>query len=731
MSRPKDRGLAYLRRSTDKQEISLPMQLGWAIAAAQHHCIALDAAVADLAHMQTLRLHSYKAIRLDDGITGSDLSRPGFLAFNRDALADSAVSHVFFFKRDRFARPDDAMQAAQIEKKLLRAGITVVHSDGVTLPLRRGEQNILRDLELLLAYYQGGEELRKHAERVLGAQQKLAEGGYRVGGNAPYGFARVLVDAAGTVLEELPPGKTVRQPGCHVRVMPKFPEKIAIWLQILEWKALGWGVKRIAKALNDRGIPSPDAGRTRTDHGVKHLVPGKWSHNTVADLCHNAAILGIQEYGKRSEGKIRRLGADGPRLLEEETDLSPQGRPRVITNDPALRVSKPVGEANFDPERWQAIQRQMEERGSSQRGIPRAKDPARYPLACRLVDLTGGCGALLYGRTTHNRAVYTCGRYMRTAGAECASNQVDAEAMLRFTLKTLKQFVDLHGRRDKLRQKLLERARREGQEPAADPRAAELTRLQARLTELQAQHATIEYRMARERDDALYAALSRQYQAAQAELAAVADAIRRQEAAQTTAEARSPEAQAEAALALLNDVARVTADHAARAEVNPLLMRLGLWIGLRFSPAVKGTKRVVQRLVSGRMVFGDGPLPVPLFGKDNVGDTPHSCGGESPPAVTPTAAITGNEVSREDSRLEKTAGAGVVPVPAVEKGDRTPDRLNSSQPEGISTTKVCRGDRRLTFPNEVAATRLFSLATSQVEEFTADAFFMLAEQTAL
>jgi hypothetical protein len=744
MIRPKNRGLVYLRRSTDKQEISLPKQLEWAVAAAQQHGVALDAAVTDLAHMQALRLHSYKAIRLDDGITGSDLTRPGFLAFNRDALADISISNVFFFKRDRFARPDDAMQAAQIEKKLLLAGITVVHSDGMTPPIRRGEQNILRDLELLLAYYQGGEELRKHAERVLGAQQKLAEGGYRVGGNAPYGFVRVLVDAAGNVVEELPPGKIVRQRGCHVRIRPKFPEKIVVWLQILEWKSQGWGVKRIAEGLNNRGIPSPDAGRTRTDHGVRHLVPGKWSHSTVADLCHNAAILGVQEYGKRSEGKIRRLGADGPRLLEEDTDLSPQGRPRVIINDPALRVSRPVGEAQFDPERWQAIQRQMEERGRSQRGIPRAKDPARYPLACRLVDLTEGCGSVLYGRTTHGRAVYTCSRYMRTAGAECASNQVDGEAILRFTLKTLKQFVDLHGRRDKLRQKLLERARRDGQGPATDPRAVELARLQARRTELQAQHATIEYRMAREPDDALYAALSRQYKAAQAELAAVAEAIRQQEAAPARVEDRSPEAQAEAALAVLDDVARITADPAARAEVNPLLKRLGLWIGLRFRPAVKGTKRPVQRLVSGRMVFGDGPLPVPLFGRENRDDGPHGCGGASPaqavpaedgerdqqsplPSEPPRATAASAVIDGNGREKEQPAGAGSVPVPAGVLGDRAPDRLNSSQPEGISITKGSRGDRRWTFPNEHSGKLLLWQVCAQAHEFAADSFFQLGD----
>src|SRR5438067_1570056 len=96
MIRPKNLGLDYLRRSTEKQEISLPRQLDFAITAARQHGVAFDATAADLAHMQAARLHTFKALRLDDGLTGSDLSRPGFLALNRDALADTAVSHVFF-----------------------------------------------------------------------------------------------------------------------------------------------------------------------------------------------------------------------------------------------------------------------------------------------------------------------------------------------------------------------------------------------------------------------------------------------------------------------------------------------------------------------------------------------------------------------------------------------------------------------------------------------------------
>jgi DNA invertase Pin-like site-specific DNA recombinase len=214
MTREKHSSLAYLRRSTGKQEISLPTQLEWAMTAAAKQGVRLDATPIDLQYMMANRLHSHKSIRLDNGISGSDLSRPGFRALLQDAIKDSSISHVFFYKRDRFARPDDAIEAAQLEKKLSYAGITIVHSDGVSLPIRRGEQNLMRDLQLMIAYSQSGEELRKHAERMVIAHKQLAEGGFRCGGIAPYGFVRVLVDANGNMIEELPDGKVVRQPGC-------------------------------------------------------------------------------------------------------------------------------------------------------------------------------------------------------------------------------------------------------------------------------------------------------------------------------------------------------------------------------------------------------------------------------------------------------------------------------------------------------------------------------------
>src|ERR1700687_1060846 len=340
-ARLKNRGLLYLRRSSGRQETSLETQLDWACTESARLRVSLDASRSDLRYMQEHRLSSYKDLRLDDSITGADLERPGFLQFNRDAVGDRTHSHVFIHKRDRFARPEDAIAMVSIEKKLLLAGITIVFSDAVSEPMERGRQYPERDIAMLLGYYESGVFLTKLAERVLDKQRLLALEGFRTGGNAPYGFVRVLIDGRGQVVEELPPGRRVRQAGCHVRALPKDGTKLQVRLYILELKGKGWGYKRIAVHLNQLTIPSPEAGRGRTDHGVPHLVSGKWSASTLREICTDRINLGLQDYGRRSEGAHRRASQDGPRLLTE-ADRDGHDRPRTIVNDPAVLITAPT-----------------------------------------------------------------------------------------------------------------------------------------------------------------------------------------------------------------------------------------------------------------------------------------------------------------------------------------------------------------------------------------------------
>ena len=179
--------------------------------------------------------------------------------------------------------------------------------DGIALPTRRGGTDLSQVVQSLFAYHKSGQELKDLADRVLDAHRKLAEQGFRTGGKAPYGFGRFLVDSSGNVKEELSEGRYVRQPGHHVVIRINDPDKIKVWVYILDLKAQGWGCKRIAKHLNDLGILSPDAGRVRRNQGTLHVVSGRWSPNSVSNLCRNVAILNLQDYGRRARGSIAAL----------------------------------------------------------------------------------------------------------------------------------------------------------------------------------------------------------------------------------------------------------------------------------------------------------------------------------------------------------------------------------------------------------------------------------------
>ena len=69
------------------------------------------------------------------------------------------------------------------------------------------------------------------------------------------------------------------------------------------------------------------------------------------------------------------------------------------------------------------------------------------------------------------------------------------------------------------------------------------------------------------------------------------------------------------ALALFDDIERLAAEPAARAEVRPLLQRLNVNLFLTFAEGRKG-KRAVRVLTGGVMTMGDAPLPVRPYGDD-------------------------------------------------------------------------------------------------------------------
>jgi hypothetical protein len=142
------------------------------------------------------------------------------------------------------------------------------------------------------------------------------------------------------------------------------------------------------------------------------------------------------------------------------------GSGRYVENDPSIWVeARAGGEVLFDPERWERLQEKLRARSTSESGKRKAKDPAAYPLTPRVFDLTDGCGSLMHGSKRQDRGpstpLYCCARYMKSPRF-CHHNNVNAEALLQFTLKTIAARVQRAGGAEKIRAALVARAKAAG-----------------------------------------------------------------------------------------------------------------------------------------------------------------------------------------------------------------------------------------------------------------------------
>jgi hypothetical protein len=108
--------------------------------------------------------------------------------------------------------------------------------------------------------------------------------------------------------------------------------------------------------------------------------------------------------------------------------------------------------------------------------------------------------------------------------------------------------------------------------------------------------ATASQRMAREKDDSRYEGLAKSFDEMRVEQDAANRRVEELSARPNTDEAdESPEQKVERLMEVLDELATVASDEAVRQRIRPLLLRLGIWIGLDFEAAKLG-KREVRRL---------------------------------------------------------------------------------------------------------------------------------------
>jgi hypothetical protein len=434
------RGLFYTRDSEGHSDLAPPKYVSWAQAEATKLGVTFEGTSEAMLSMIHRGISAEGDLFLDFGISGNRLNRPGFDAFQHRALTDNRVSHLFIPRRDRIARPDQAVDGVLMEYKLRSAGLTLCFMNNKSLePLARGQRMDLADsLTSLIDYDTSGRFRRALAEKLIYAKIKLAEGGYSIGGEPIYGFRRWLVSPDGSDRRELAVGEIVKRAGYHVLWLPTAEHELAVVHRILD-EIETTPAARIAKRLNEEGIPSPKAERVRKVRGIERKVSGLWTQTTVRNIAIHPLLIAVNAYGRRASGDQLRLTPTGPRSLTD-ADYRPDGQPKVVAIAPENMIRS---SARFDPliepERHKNILQILEDRGKHLRNKPRARDGVANPLGGRIFDLN--CGWPMYRHFRRERWNYQCALYQNSQAKCCNHNVVPGEVTTRFVLSCLRQRV--------------------------------------------------------------------------------------------------------------------------------------------------------------------------------------------------------------------------------------------------------------------------------------------------
>lgn len=271
------RAAQYLRMSTDHQRYSLEQQTTQIALFAVEHGIEI------------VRTYS------DAGRSGLTLTgRAGLQELLADVLSpqrDFDLVLVLDVSRwGRFQNPD---QAAHYEFICREAGVPIRYcaetfADDTSLP-----SVIMKHLKRVMA----AEYSRELAAKVKAAQSRQAAAGYKMGGPAPLGFRRVVVDREGNVRGE--PGRGERKgfQGDRVVLLPGPESERRLVRRIYRMYVAGVTSDAIADRLNAEGVEAPRGP--------------SWNGHIIRRVLRHESNIGIYVYGKRSR-PFRGRSVDNP-----------------------------------------------------------------------------------------------------------------------------------------------------------------------------------------------------------------------------------------------------------------------------------------------------------------------------------------------------------------------------------------------------------------------------------
>ncbi len=271
----------YVRMSTDKQIYSTANQM---------------AAIASYAALNGFRIVQTYA---DEGRSGLHLKgRDALQDMLRDVLSgESSYQAVLVYDVSRWGRFQDADESAHYEFLCRRAGVAIHYCAELFENDGSLASTIMKNVRRAMA----GEFSRDLSDKVYQAQCRLAAQGFKMGGSAPYGFRRVMLDERGAFKCELKPGQVKNYRSDRVILVPGPDDEIAT-------------VKRIYRLSGERGLTDRRIAELLNRAKVQGTAGRAWNRYMVRDVLTSERYIGTYVYNRSSS----KLG--GRKMLNPPTD---------------------------------------------------------------------------------------------------------------------------------------------------------------------------------------------------------------------------------------------------------------------------------------------------------------------------------------------------------------------------------------------------------------------------
>ncbi len=308
---------------------------------------------------------------IEDGVSRAEfVKRPALFRLLRGAAARAFDIVVV---RDETRLGGDVNRTCLLIQEILEAGVRLFyHSTGEEVRLDDATAKMM----VAVRNYASELEREKISSRTYEHLLSKARRGLNVGGRC-YGYDNVPVMD----------GKRRKEVGYKVN-----DTDAAIVGDIFESYARGWGLRRIAKHLNERGVASPHAGLRGT---------GSWSTSVLSSMLRNERYRGVLVWN-RFEKAYR--GGTKVRLRRDPSEW-------LRVEMPELRI--------VNDEVWFAAQARMRTVKSKKGGRP-----PRYLLSG--IARCGECGGpltVIDGRTgTTSAKMYTCAYHRGRGDSVCKSS---------------------------------------------------------------------------------------------------------------------------------------------------------------------------------------------------------------------------------------------------------------------------------------------------------------------